>query len=180
MKTRVSIDNRRRLLLNAAALGTMVALAIPGDWVRPFVETVLPPAGAQSTTGCPALSIPGIVLSHDGPTRRDKKVYRVDDTASGCPVLITPTGKCRYNPETICIKDHGLISPHRVISITTKTYNYLNTSRWFVDTWLSLGRLPASVSEKFQSLSGATWAATYTVSGEGTRMIISDITLTPP
>ena len=196
MTNKKSNDSRRKLLKSiAAGSGAVVAgKSLPESWTKPMVDSVLLPSHAETTdssissaVGNPTpppcqstLIIPGDSVScSDGNTERNRYFY-IDDT-DACPVLILATESSAPSPADLMqvrvyMDDSGGDPLWASFGLSGEKPEYetqLCTSPWEAEN--------ASYNDTFTALSGATWAAEWTLSRTDTspiKVTVSDITLT--
>ena len=92
-----SSESRRKLLKSIAAGSGVVAAgkSLPELWRKPVVNSVMLPAHAATTgsggntdEGCPAVTLPDIVVKCADPDiQKYTNFYVIDDVSSPCPVV---------------------------------------------------------------------------------------------
>jgi len=181
---------RRRLLSTLIAGGTagVAAHSLPAFWVKPLVDSVILPAHASTSAvedcgpdiiRCEPLSIPGIEFSCANQPTASSTFYQVDDTSCDCPILLSFS---EQPPEPdikiVLVQNQVFGSPqagrNTVIGGQGLTHYITNCGSTPGD-----GINAGERSETFQALSGATWRATYTVSGDVNGVTITDTILAP-
>lgn len=85
----------RRRALNTGLAAGLTALALPGHWTRPVVQSVLLPAHAQTSPGVAQTSPEVAVYAVEGVTAEN---FDFCETLTVCAVVNGDTAEVRHNP----------------------------------------------------------------------------------